>query len=153
MSLETLADPELVFPALRCTDAPELLRLMARKIVERGHLDDSEELYDKLWEREKLGTTAIGAGVAIPHCKMAHLRQVVLAVGVLENGIDFAAVDGQPVQVVFCIVSPEESPAAHLQCLAAISRWVKEKRHIDRLLELAEPDAIYRLLLEQEEAV
>lgn len=146
MSLESLADPALIFPSLRCSDASDLLRLMARKIVECGHLGDPVELYDKLWEREKLGTTAIGCGVAIPHCKMANISKVLLAVGLLDSGIDFAAMDEQPVRVVFCIVSPDDSPAAHLQCLAAISRWVKDNRHIDRLLELEEPEAIFRLL-------
>jgi nitrogen PTS system EIIA component len=80
---------------------------------------------------------------------MADLDQVVLAVGLLEQGLDFAAVDEQPVRVVFCIVSPDGSPAAHLQCLAAISRWVKEDRHIEKLLELSDPQAIYRLLREE----
>jgi len=149
MSLRSLADPALIFPALRCSDAADLLRLMARKIVEGGHFGDSSQLYDKLWEREKLGTTAIGAGVAIPHCKMANLGRVLLAIGLLEAGIDFAAVDEQPVRVVFCIVSPDESPAAHLQCLAAISRWVTEDRHIEKLLALDDPEAIYRLLQEE----
>jgi PTS system nitrogen regulatory IIA component len=148
MSLESLADPALIFPALRCSDAADLLRQMARKIVDSGRVKDPGRLFEKLWEREQLGTTAIGAGVAIPHCKMAKLGQVVLAVGLLEEGIDFAAVDEQPVRVVFCIVSPDESPAAHLQCLAAISRWVKENRHIERLLELEDPQAIYALLRE-----
>ena len=151
MRLEALTEPELIFPGLRCSDASSVLRLLARKIVEHGVVGDSSDLYEKLWEREQLGSTAIGTGVAIPHCKMPGLDRVQLAIGLLDEGIDFAAVDEQPVHVFFRIVSPEDSPAAHLQCLAAISKWIKTDRHIETLRELRDPEAIYRLFQEGEE--
>ena len=146
MHLSSLTEPGLIFPALRSADVPSLLRVLASRIVEQAPLEDSEALYEKLWEREQLGTTAIGAGVAIPHCKTEGLRKVLLAVGLLEEGIDFGAMDTKPVRVVFCIVSPIQSPAAHLQCLAAISKWVKVERHVQRLLSTHDPQAIFDLL-------
>ncbi len=145
MRLESLTEPGLIFPALCCSDAADVLRLLARKLVERGWARDAEQLYDKLWQREQLGSTAIGSGVAIPHCKLDGLERVVLAVGVLAEGIDFGAGDDQPVRLFFCIVSPNDSPAAHLQCLAAVSRWVKDGSHVARILELADPQTIYGL--------
>lgn len=148
MQLAALTAPGLIFPGLRCADVSGLLRLLARRIAEHGDVDDSAALYEKLWEREQLGTTAIGAGVAIPHCKMKGLQGVLLAVSLLEQGIDFGAMDDQPVQVVFCIVSPEDAPAAHLQCLAAISRWVKVESHVSSLLAANGPEAVYSLLQE-----
>ena len=151
MRLDSLTDPGMVFPALRCSDAESLLRLLAQKIVAQGLAKDSEELFRKLWDREQLGSTAIGSGVAIPHCKLAGLDRVVLAVGILTEGIDFGAEDEQPVRVFFCIVSPEDSPAAHLQCLAAISKWVKGSDHVTRILELADPEAICGLFREDGE--
>lgn len=151
MRLDSLTDPALIFPGLQCPDAASLLRLLAQKIVARGLSKDAEELYRKLWEREQLGTTAVGSGVAVPHCKLSGLERVVLAVALLNEGIDFGAEDEEPVRVFFCIVSPHDSPAAHLQCLAAVSRWVKEAEHVERLLELTEPEAICRLFSDSED--
>lgn len=148
MHLDAMTDPRLIFPGLRCTDASGLLRLLAQKIVELGLVSDADKLYQKLWEREQLGSTGIGAGIAIPHCKMSGLKEVVLAIGLLEDGVEFGAVDQNPVQLFFCVVSPSDSPAAHLQCLAAISRWVKADRHVERILELGDSESIYRLLQE-----
>ena len=150
MHLESLTEPGLIFPALRSPDAASLLRLLAGKLAERGWTEHAGKLYDALWEREQLGSTAIGSGVAIPHCKLDGLDRVVLAVGILAEGIDFGATDEEPVRVFFCIVSPNASPAAHLQCLAAVSRWVKDDTHVERILELEDPQAIYDLFRQDE---
>jgi mannitol/fructose-specific phosphotransferase system IIA component (Ntr-type) len=88
--------------------------------------------------------------VAIPHCKLKGLARGVVAVGLVPAGVDFGAVDGQPVKVFFLVVSPAESPAEHLQILAAISRWIRADQHADqhagRLLALHDPAAVYDLL-------
>jgi fructose-specific phosphotransferase system IIA component len=152
MRLDSLTDPGLIFPALDSEDAPDLLRTLARKIAEHGVVRDAHELFERLWEREQLGSTGIGSGIAIPHCKVQRLDRVVMAIAVAEEGIDFAAVDEQPVRLFFCVVSPNAAPAAHLQCLAAISRWIKANDHAQRILELQDPEAIYRLLAEEPEA-
>lgn len=150
MRLESLTEPGLIFPALPSLDAPGVLRVLAGKIVENGLARDAEGLYAKLWEREQLGSTGIGAGVAIPHCKAADLDRVVLAVGLAKGGVEFGAVDAQPVKLFFCVISPESAPAAHLQCLAAISRWVKADRHVEKILALDDPREIYALLAREE---
>ncbi len=142
MNLDSLTDPELVFPDLVCFDRPTLLRAMAERIVQAGRLSDVEDLYDKLWEREQLGSTGIGAGVAVPHCKMTGIDQVLVAVALLREAVEFGAIDDQPVQLVFAVVSPEDQPAAHLHCLAAISKWIKADRHVERLLETRDLSAI-----------
>ncbi len=147
MRLEALIDPELVFSDLECFDRSTLLRGLAERLVRSAHFSDVDELYGKLWEREQLGSTGIGAGVAVPHCKMAGIAQVVVAVALLREEIDFDAVDDKPVQLVFLVVSPEDQPAAHLHCLAAISKWIKAASHVERLLE--DPSAIHDLLREE----
>lgn len=151
MRLASLTRPELIFPGLEAPDRSLLLRELARQIAQQSVVSDSAALFSKLWEREELASTAIGGGVAVPHCKVTEVDRVVLAVAVMEEGVDFLAPDREPVRLFFCIVSPSASPAAHLQCLAAISRWVKDKRHVDRLLELRDPEAIYQLLVETSE--
>lgn len=148
MELASLTRPELIFPQLPSSDRASLLRTLAERIAEHGLVDDADKLFEKLWEREQLGSTGIGSGVAIPHCKMNGLDQVVLAVGLPVKAIDFGAVDGQPVRLFFLVISPSDSPAAHLQCLAAISKWVKAEHHVGEMLDLGDPQAIYQLLRE-----
>ena len=148
MHLRALTQPGLIFPDLACSDRPALFRALAKRLVDSGHFSDGDELYDALWEREQLGSTGIGAGVAVPHCKMRDTAQVVVAVALLRDGIEFGAVDDQPVQLVFLVVSPEDQPAAHLHCLAAIAKWIKADNHIERILQTEDPSSIYGLLSE-----
>lgn len=146
MRLGTLTRPELIFSELPVGEGTQILRVLADRIAAQGLVRNSEELFQKLWEREQLGSTGIGSGIAIPHCKLANLKKGVVAVGLAPAGVDFGAVDGQPVRLFFVVVSPVESPAEHLQILAAISRWVKTGQHAQKILELREPAAIYDFL-------
>jgi mannitol/fructose-specific phosphotransferase system IIA component (Ntr-type) len=125
------------------------LRELVNRLVEAGVVEDADLMYERLVEREELGSTAIGQGVAIPHCKMENLDRVVMAVGLSRRGVDFESEDGKPVRLFFLIVSPADRPAAHLRSLAAISKWVKADRHVERLLELEESGDIWTLLKEE----
>ncbi len=146
MGLGALTRPDLIFPDLPATDAPGVLRALAERIARQGLVRNGEELFQKLWEREQLGSTGIGQGVAIPHCKLKGLPRGVVAVGLVPAGVDFGAVDGQPVKVFFLVVSSAESPAEHLQVLATLSRWIRVEGHAARLLALHDPGAVYDLL-------
>ncbi|HEV7519284.1 MAG TPA: PTS sugar transporter subunit IIA [Thermoanaerobaculia bacterium] len=148
MRLGSLTRPDLIFLGLPATDRKTVLHALAGRVAERGLVTDPQELYSRLWEREQLGSTAVGAGVAIPHCKLAGLARGIVALGVTAAGVDFAAVDGRPVRLFFLVVSPVGSPGEHLQALAAISRWVKADGHVARLLALSDREAIYNLLEE-----
>lgn len=149
MLLGELTRPDLIFPDLPATDRQETLRALAGRVVERGLVASGEDLFQKLWEREQLGTTGIGSGIAIPHCKLPELARGIVAVGLLEGGVDFGAADGKPVQVLFLVVSPSGSPAEHLQILAALSRWVRADQHAEKILALRDPAAVYDLLQDQ----
>ena len=148
MHLKALTHPSLVFSDLTCCDRSSLLKALAERLVRTGHFDDTQELYNRLWEREQLGSTGIGSGVAVPHCKMPGTTQVVVAVALLREGVEFGAVDDSPVRLVFLVVSPEDQPAAHLHCLAAISKWIKAENHVERIFEADDPLSIYGLLSE-----
>lgn len=124
------------------------MRALAEEMAKAGVVPDSELMYRRLVEREELGSTAIGSGVAIPHCKMENLRRVEVAIGLSREGVEFESEDGRPVQLFFLVVSPTDNPAAHLRALAAISKWVKADRHVERLLALEEPEEIWQLLQE-----
>lgn len=146
MRLDTLTEPELIFPEIDASDREEVLRVLSDRLEERRVIRSADELYARLLEREQLGSTGVGAGVAIPHCKLKDLSQVVLAIGITDRGVDFGAIDTRPVRLFFLVVSPTDAPAVHLQVLAAISRWLKEDSHASRVLELRDRQAIYQLL-------
>ena len=148
-TLEALTDPHLIFPGLAATDATGVLHEIAGRLAEAGVVADPEALFQRLWEREQLGSTAIGRSIAIPHCKLDGLEHVVLAVGLAPGGVDFGAADAQPVRLFFVVVSPSRSPAEHLQSLAAISRWVKSDGRVERLLGLRDPGEVLDLLRER----
>ena len=149
MGLGALTRPELIFPDLPATDREGLLRALAGRVAAERLVKSGEELFQKLWEREQLGSTGIGQGVAIPHCKLKGLARGVVAIGLVPAGVEFGAADGQPVKVFFLVVSPAESPAEHLQILAAISRWIRVDHHAARLLALHDPAAVYDLLRDE----
>jgi len=146
MNLGSLTDPQLIFPDLPGETAEGVLHAFAVRVAARGLVDDAGPLEARLLEREQLGSTGIGAGVAVPHCKMKGLDRAVVAVGFKRPAVDFAAVDGEPVRLFFLVVSPDDAPAAHLQVLAAISRWVKGDKHVERLLGLSDRQQIYDFL-------
>jgi mannitol/fructose-specific phosphotransferase system IIA component (Ntr-type) len=152
MQLRQLVSSDLVFTDLHCGDHDSVLRAMAGLLESRHAVPDADALYAKLMEREALGSTAIGKGVAIPHCKLAELDRVVLAVGVTRDGIDLATPDGEPVRLFFLVASPEGSPAEHLQSLAAISKWLKEPSNLERLRRARTQREVYESLRGGEES-
>lgn len=149
MLLGSLTRPELVFPDLPAADRREVLQAFADRLAGAGLVKSGDELFQKLWEREQLGSTGIGAGIAIPHCKLPGLDHGLVAVGLAPEGVDFEAADGRPVQVLFLVISPSGSPAEHLQILAAISRWVRTGQHAEKVLALRDPAAVYDLLQDE----
>lgn len=149
MELARLIRPELVFAKLPGSDRVSVLRAVAERMAAEGVVGDPEELYRKLWEREELGSTGIGSAVAVPHCKLPGLAGVVVSVAICSQEIDFESRDGVPVRLLFTVISPEDEPAAHLQSLAAISKWVKADHHVERILSLADPEAICSLFREE----
>ena len=149
MRLGSLTRPDLIFPDLPVADRPEVLRAFADRLAGLGLVKSGAELFQRLWEREQLGSTGIGAGIAIPHCKLQGLAHGIVAVGLVPEGVDFGAAAGRPVKVLFLVVSPDGAPAEHLQILAAISRWVRAGRHAERILALREPGEVYDLLRDE----
>lgn len=152
LRLGSLTRPELIFPDLPSQDRETVLRAFAERIAGLGLVKDGEGLLRMLLEREQLGSTGIGSGIAIPHSKIPGLRQGIVAVGMVHGGVDFGAADGQPVRLFFLVLSPSGAPAEHLQVLATISRWIKADGtagNADRILELRDPKAVYQFLQQE----
>jgi len=147
MKLHALLDDGLVLPRLEARDRTGVLREMAARLEARHApgLDDS--LLDKLLKREELGTTAIGKGVAVPHCRAKGLTAPALLLGLSPDGVAFDAVDGKPSHVFFLLVSPEDNPGAGLRLLAAIAGLVRRSRGLaSKLVKAPTPEAIIGVL-------
>jgi mannitol/fructose-specific phosphotransferase system IIA component (Ntr-type) len=144
---------EFLHPAAVAGDLPgataqAVLAELCKPLATARRLDP-EKLQEVLVEREKLGSTGIGSGVAIPHCKMRGIERAVVAVGASRRPVDFGAVDSEPVRLFFLVVSPHDTPAVHLQVLASISRWVKADRHVPRLLAMRDRQEMYDFLRQE----
>jgi nitrogen PTS system EIIA component len=122
------------------------------EVVSRTHPAISKpRLVDVLQEREKLGSTAIGEGIAIPHGKLPSVDGVVAAFGRSREGVDFNSLDGGPTRLFFLLVAPEDSSGAHLKALARVSRLLRNKEFRDRLLAAEGREALYQAIREEDE--
>lgn len=148
--LTPLFDRRLVFPDLRATTSDEVFGELAARLEAAAVVRDAADLAERLRRRERDGSTGLGGGVALPHCRLKEVLDVVLAVGVSPEGIDFRAPDGGAVHVVFLILSPVEAPALHLQALARLSRLVRTAGVVDQLRAAGSADQIVERLKEAE---
>ena len=123
----------------------DILRRLGDLFAEAYDLDASLVL-EQLEEREKLGSTGFGRGVAIPHARMPHLKRPVAALLKLHRPVEFDAADRLPVDLVFGLLSPANSGATHLHALAAISRLVRDERVHDALCDAPDSEALYGVL-------
>jgi len=123
----------------------QILELLAKRFAEAYELDAAEVL-DRMEERERLGSTGFGRGVAIPHARVPGIKRPVAALLRLKSPVDFAAADAMPVDLVFGLLSPENAGVAHLHALAAISRIVRDERMHEALMEAHDAEALYALL-------
>ncbi|MCF8707242.1 PTS sugar transporter subunit IIA [Rhizorhapis sp. SPR117] len=107
---------------------------------------DEHVVFERLMERERLGSTGFGGGVAIPHAKLDNLTSMRAVVVLLEEPVTFDAVDGLPVDLVFALLSPIDSGAEHLKTLARVSRYLRDERHMARLRGAGSDEALFALL-------
>jgi PTS system nitrogen regulatory IIA component len=147
VSLAALIRLDLIFADLPAASRDEALGDVAKHLA--GSIPQGASLAQHLLERELLGSTGVGHGVAIPHCKLTGLRHGIVAVARLRDGVEYGAIDGLPVRILFVVVSPYEAPGEHLQIFAAISRWVRGDQHIESLLAAPDREAMYHLLVDE----
>jgi len=152
MKLHKLLREDMVLVRLAGRTRDDILREMAEHVRARVLLD--EGLHGRLLAREELGTTAIGDGVAIPHCKAPGLKAPVLALGLSREGVPFSSVDGQDTHVIILVVSPLENPAINLRVLASIAKLVRKSDGLtDKLLKAGTAGEALRVLREEEDGV
>ena len=147
MEISDLITVECVEANLRATSKKQALQeLSKRAAVITGQHDRA--IFDVLMERERLGTTGVGNGIAIPHGKLATVERLYGLFARLETPVDFQSIDEQPVDLVFLLLAPETAGADHLKALARVSRLLRDEAVCDKLRGTDENEALYALLTE-----
>jgi PTS system nitrogen regulatory IIA component len=154
IKLHTLLDENSILPRLEARDRAGVLREMSERLESLYAPDLDGTLLDKLLKREELGTTAIGKGVAVPHCRAKGLKAPALLLGLSPDGVAFEAVDGKLSHVFFLLVSPEENPGAGLRLLAAIAGLTRRSRSLaSKLLKASTAADVIEALHAEEDKV
>jgi nitrogen PTS system EIIA component len=143
MKIAEFLREDLILPDLRSTDKAGVLREICETLARAYPLLSAPRLTETLLEREKLGSTGVGEGVAIPHGKLSSLPGLLAAFGRSQKGIDFAAIDGKPTYLFFVLFAPENSAGVHLKALARISRLFKSPQFRASILEARDAAAIH----------
>lgn len=123
----------------------ETLQFLVQMLKDQGKLKDTEAFYQAILEREKIVSTGIGMGVAIPHAKLPNYNDFFIAIGVLQKGVDWKALDDAPVRIVFLIGGPDDKQTEYLQILSSLTMAIKDEGRRKKMLNLNSPAAIIDL--------
>ena len=151
MKLSEILDEDNVLPDLKATDKKGILEELAETVVNHEPSVDKNALVKILLERERLGSTGIGDGVAIPHGKFHSVKQPIVSFGRSRKGLDFESMDGEPAHLFFLLVAPEDSASLHLKALARIAKILKNSAFRKILLEAESREEIYRTIIQNDE--
>lgn len=137
-------DPQLVF-FLEVKARDEALHALVDKLGSAGKLKDVQAFYDAIMDREKIVSTGIGMGVAIPHAKLPDYDDFFVTIGVLQRGVEWHTLDGAPVRVIFMIGGPDDKQTEYLQILSGLTLALKDEARRKKMLTLNSPNAIIEL--------
>jgi nitrogen PTS system EIIA component len=140
---------------LKSTQKEDVIKEMVAALVKTGRIDEgtSKKVIKALMDREELGSTGIGAGVAVPHAKHDSITDLVGAFGRSKKGINFDALDGEPVHVLFLLLSSKSASGAHLEALAYISRLVRDEKFVKFLRDSKDVAGLRELLNEADQTL
>jgi len=144
---DLLTGPDAVLASVKASGKKALLAELAARAASTLKLDE-RRLFDRLLERERLGATGIGGGIAIPHGRMAGLAKPVGVFARLGHPVDFDSIDERPVDSVFLLLAPEGAGADHLKALARVSRLLRDRSLVDKLRATDKAEALYALLVD-----
>ena len=145
MNIADIISKDAVLDNVQASNKRELIQILSKKIASTSKLDE-RVIFDAVWERENLGSTGYGDGVAFPHARIEGLEKVSAMFARLDEAVDFDSLDGKPVDLVFLLISPENSGADHLTALASLSRILKTEGVCEKLRKAHSVDEIYTIL-------
>lgn len=146
MKLLDYLDPSLIDLHLQGRTKEQVLSSLVGLLADHGHITHRDELLESLLEREGLGSTGIGHGVAIPHGRCVDLAQPAIAFARTDDEVDFDSIDGQPTRMFFLLVAPENGSNEHLHLLARIARLVRDAETREQLLAMDSTEQVLALL-------
>lgn len=135
---------------LKSSSKKEVIEELVEILEKKGLLIDKKTVLDSLFEREELGSTGIGQGIAIPHSKTKGVKELVGVFGISKKGVDFDALDGEPVNIFFLLLTPEGAAGLMLKALARVSNFLKNKFYRKKILEANSKDNIIQVIEEEE---
>ncbi len=147
MNIEDLLVTELVFADFKASSKKQALQNLSRRWAEVHGFDDRLAM-EKLLDRERLGSTGVGKGVAIPHARIEGLTKITGVFARLATPVDFDAVDDVPVDLVFMLFAPENAGADHLKALAKVSRLLRDSAACDKLRQTTNANALYAMIVQ-----
>lgn len=150
MILTQILQPTCVKVPLEGKDKDAVITELVDLLGQNGLIGDRQTVLDAVFARERTRSTGIGSGIAIPHGKCSTVRELVMALGVTGDPIDFDSVDGKPVSIVILLVSPQDQTGPHIQALARISRLMLDEGFKNALERAPSSEAAYELLSERE---
>ena len=150
MKIVDFLNEKAITANIKATNKEGIIRELVDILVKAEGIKNKEELVKILLNRETLGSTGIGQGIGIPHGKTNAVKKLVAAFGICHQGVNFDALDGEPVYIFFLLVAPEDSAGPHLKALARISRLLKDKFFRESLKSLSDDKAILKLIREED---
>ncbi|PKN76305.1 MAG: PTS fructose transporter subunit IIA [Deltaproteobacteria bacterium HGW-Deltaproteobacteria-10] len=151
MRLEQFLKLEYLEDNLQANNKTEALTELSEMVI-KGHLKLNKlKIFEVLQQREKLGSTGIGDGVAIPHGKIGNLDELIVVFARCKKGVDFESIDGKPVHLFFLLLAPENSTGQHLKALAKISKMLKAGNFRKKLMDAKSNSDLYKIIIEQDE--
>ena len=151
MKITSILSEDSIITDLKSKDKVSVIQELAKAVQKAETSINTEELIQTLLEREKLGSTGIGSGVAIPHGKLPQIKNIVAAFGRSKAGIDFDSQDGEPAHLFFALVAPENTAGLHLKALAKLSRVLKDPEFREKLMTSPDQASIYQAISEEDE--
>ena len=151
MKVLDFLEPKSVQMDLQVTSKEDSIKDLCQLLKTNSKIKESDGVIKSLMDREKLGSTGIGQGVAIPHGKSDSVDQLVAALGISKKGVNFDALDGEPVHIIFLLVAPVDSSGTHLKALARISRLLKDKFFRQALKEAKSVEDVGRIIQEEDD--
>ncbi len=151
MKLVDFLTPHTITTELKAQNKKETLQELCQMLGAAGKLPDAAKMVETLMERESLGSTGIGQGIAIPHAKTNMVTEQIAALAVSRKGVEFDALDGEPVYIVFLLVAPAEAAGNHLKALAKVSRLLKDKFFRQSLRDAKSSEDILQIIRQEDE--
>ncbi|MGH1487453.1 MAG: PTS IIA-like nitrogen regulatory protein PtsN [Cellvibrionaceae bacterium] len=148
MDIASILSPECVLFKNQCNSKKRILETIASHLCDENPVLDPGHVFSALIARERLGSTGIGHGIAIPHCRIKGCSKIIGVLVTLDNGIDFDAIDNEPVDIIFVLVVPEDENQDHLQTLAALAERFSDKERLNKIRQASSSQELYQTITE-----